>query len=92
MRAFVGIFLWVCCGIGAAGSFNADMRGEHSKLHQSPSEASHTQGEALAWGIMGGPMALVLSAGLSGGFYHGWTLTREPFPCTASSPEIWCKP
>lgn len=92
MLKFIFAIAWICCGLGAAGAFNAEFRGEHPRLAQSPSWAAHTLGEGVLWGMMGGPLSLIAAAGFTGGFYHGWTLARESLPCRDANPDDWCKP
>ncbi len=86
------LLLWIVCGLAAAGGHNAQMRAEYPRLYQSPSFSVTRQSTALMIGIVGGPISLLVTAGTSGWFYHGWTLTRQPFPCTSPYPEIWCTP
>lgn len=86
------IIAWILCGLSAAGAFNASFRANTPKLHQSPMWAAKTQAFSIGLSVFGGPLALALSPVLTGGYYAGWTLTREPFPCITDSPEIWCKP
>ena len=91
MKIIIGMCVWLSCGVIAAGAFNADFRGRFPDLMQSPSWAAHNRGTALGFGIVTGPVGMIIITFLSGGFYHGWTLSAEPAPCT-KTPEIWCTP
>lgn len=81
---------WVLCGIIAAGGTNANFRAEFQDLYESPHHAREGLGFSLLWGIVGGPISLVVSFAMTGGYAGGWTLDGTPFPCTWD-PEIWCK-
>lgn len=69
---------WMICGVAAAGFLNADFREGFCDLNHFPKQATSTQALSLISGLVGGPISLIASAGVTGFFYSGWTLTRQP--------------
>jgi len=82
---------WFTCAALSSGFMNAYFRGEYPELLQSPRWAGTHRNQSIMYGIVTGPMGLIIS-GLAGGFYDGWTLRGDSVPCTTDHPDIWCKP
>lgn len=63
--------VWCICGIAAAGIF-------FPQFEESESESYRKNlGEALMFGLVGGPLSLIVSFLLSGFCEHGWRLWRK---------------
>lgn len=81
---------WIGCGFVAAGGINASDRARFVDLYQSPYEARLGFTESLMF-IPFGPLAALISAESTGGFYYGWSFRSDAMPCTSRHPDIWCK-
>ena len=66
---------WLGCGLAAAGGSVAYFQGEYPRV----AEASYREDlfTGLTAGLIGGPISLIITAVLSGGFKHGWSLRRR---------------
>ncbi len=82
---------WLICGLISAGFYNADVRGDFYDLSQSPIWAANTKMKMIGYGVIFGPVGLILSPFLTGGYQHGWTYRGDAIACTSKFPDIWCK-
>lgn len=90
-RWLVLIPLWIGLGVVNAGFVNADFRERYPELYQSKYLARDGRSFALAWSILGLPIALPFTLLVTGWYSAGWTLDDSPFPCTKENSDIWCK-
>jgi hypothetical protein len=90
MAKLVIIPIWVAISILNAGFINASFRMQWPDLYQSPVAAADGRNFALLWSLF--PPCWVITPFVSGFYSRGWTLDGSAFPCTASNPDIWCKP
>lgn len=84
------IAAWLGCAAITAGAMNASFRGDYPRLYQSRAWAVKQHARFIGFAVFTGPIGLGVVTFSSGFFYHGWTLTRQPLPCT-EDPQIWCK-
>lgn len=76
---------WIACGVLSAGFVNASLRAD-PRLLQDTYSASQYWAFSLGFGFLYGPIALVLSWPLTGGWEGGWTLSKEPVPVSWLAP------
>jgi len=78
MRPAIGLFLWLSCGITAAGLFNG--MNDHFNWGQEKCEvwSARDQSFGLIWGVAGGPLSLVVALAFTGFGHDGWTILRKP--------------
>jgi hypothetical protein len=63
---------WIACGIAAAGIFNASL---YDKFHSCGRQGAEDQASFLVWGLIGGPISLVVAMRDSGFAHSGWSLS-----------------
>jgi hypothetical protein len=69
--------IWIASGLGVAGAWNADFRGEYPDNYRDAKWA--LDGCRMAYTMsFSGPIGLVVLSVLTNGFRHGWTVTCEP--------------
>lgn len=61
---------WLACGVAAAGMTYAHGRAEYPHV----TSRRELLGVALGFGLLGGPVALVVSVFMTGFCEHGWKL------------------
>lgn len=70
--------LWIACGLIAGGFFNADHRSRFPELPSTPERARETCAMSMGFGLIGGPISLMLSPFLTGFYQYGWTISCAP--------------
>ena len=77
MKLLLVAFLWLTCGFFGWGISLADMRYQNREYPYL--DCRHDQAFAAVWGLVFGPISLVVSLGTSGFAEHGvqWTCSGE---------------
>ena len=89
LTIFLAVIVYLSGVVGSTGALNAHQRGLFPRLNESRPHAQQTL--SFSFGISLVPATWFLTPFMTGFYYYGWTLSREPYPCTEKSQDIWCE-
>jgi hypothetical protein len=73
IKVMMFVLGWIACGIAAAGIFNASLYKFHSRGRQ----GAEDQAYFIIWGLIGGPISLVVAMRDSDFAHSGWSLSTH---------------
>lgn len=68
---------WLACGIWTAGVWNASFRAQFPTLASDARWSRQNLSMGIAFGLMFGPLGVLISAGITGGWQDGWSLSTH---------------
>lgn len=73
------LLVWICCGVLSAGFFNKsfDDGFRWSNKDKCEDMAARDQSISIMYGIIGGPISLIIVMTITGFGYKGWSLYKH---------------